>query len=159
MAAAPPLELRLASPSGAAARRCQAAYHRELAARLREGFDPRRAKPTPPREMSPPRGYFLLASVSGRVVGCGGLRRLAGRAGEVKRMWTAPKARRRGVARALLRELESLARAAGMEALRLDTNRALIPALTLYRREGYRPIQPYNRNPYAQHWLEKKLRA
>jgi len=38
-------------------------------------------------------------------------------------MWTAPEARGQGVARRVLHELEALARAAGIETLRLDTNR------------------------------------
>jgi len=72
-------------------------------------------------------------------------------------MWTAPEARGQGVARRILHELEALARMAGIETLRLDTNRVLVEAQAMYRREGYREITRYNDNPYAHHWFEKKL--
>jgi DNA invertase Pin-like site-specific DNA recombinase len=77
--------------------------------------------------------------------------------GIVKRMWTAPEARGQGVARRVLHELEALARNAGIETLRLDTNRVLVEAQAMYRRAGYREIARYNDNPYAHHWFEKNL--
>src|SRR6267154_70172 len=43
--------------------------------------------------------------------------------GEIKRMWTASSARRRGVARKVLHTLETLAREAGLTVLHLETNR------------------------------------
>ena len=57
----------------------------------------------------------------------------------------------------MLHRLEQLARDAGMTTLRLDTNRALLEAQTLYRREGYYEIERFNDNPYAHHWFEKRL--
>jgi DNA-binding MarR family transcriptional regulator/GNAT superfamily N-acetyltransferase len=150
------IELRVVSPKSAAARRCLAAYFRELAARFEDGFDPAGDAP-PPDEMTPPNGCFILARIEGRVAGCGGLRRIGKHIGEVKRMWTAPEARTRGVARRVLRELERLALELGLKTLRLDTNRVLAEAQAMYRREGYREIARYNDNPYAHHWFEKKL--
>lgn len=78
--------------------------------------------------MTPPKGFFVLAQIDGQTVGCGGLRRLDERVGEIKRMWTAPQARGQGVARRVLHKLEALAREAGIEMLRLDTNRVLVEA-------------------------------
>jgi ribosomal protein S18 acetylase RimI-like enzyme len=72
-------------------------------------------------------------------------------------MWTAPEARGQGVARRVLHELEALARDAGIETLRLDTNRVLVEAQAMYRRAGYREIPRYNDNPYAHHWFERNL--
>ncbi len=77
--------------------------------------------------------------------------------GEIKRVWTAPSARGVGVARRMLRALESSARAMRLKALRLDTNRALTEAHALYRKEGFREIARFNDNPYADHWFEKRL--
>jgi DNA-binding MarR family transcriptional regulator/GNAT superfamily N-acetyltransferase len=151
------IEIRVVSPSSAAARRCLAAYYRELAARFENGFDPGKGDPAPPEEMMLPDGFFVLARLDGRAVGCGGLRRTDDRVGEIKRMWTAPEARGQGVARRVLHALEALAREAGIETLRLDTNRVLVEAQAMYRRQGYREIARYNDNPYAHHWFGKQL--
>ena len=35
--------------------------------------------------------------------------------------------------------------------------RALAAAQAMYRQMGYREIPPYNDNPYAHHWFEKRL--
>jgi GNAT superfamily N-acetyltransferase len=54
-------------------------------------------------EVTPPRGVFLIAYLDGQPVGCGALRSLpptGARVAEIKRMYTAPAARRRGVSRA-----------------------------------------------------------
>jgi DNA-binding MarR family transcriptional regulator/predicted GNAT family acetyltransferase len=151
------LELRVVAPNSAAARRCLAAYFRELTARFEGGFNPGEGDPAPEEEMAPPNGFFVLARIDGRPVGCGGLRRIDKHIGEIKRMWTAPEARGQGVARRVLHELETLAREAGVDTLRLDTNRVLVETQAMYRREGYREIVRYNDNPYAHHWFEKKL--
>jgi hypothetical protein len=39
----------------------------------------------------------------------------------------------------------------------LDTNGSLGEAIALYRRSGYRDIERYNDNPYAEHWFAKDL--
>ena len=49
------------------------------------------------------------------------------------------------------------ARDAGLTKLRLETNRALTEAQALYRAEGYREVAPFNAEPYAHHWFEKRL--
>jgi GNAT superfamily N-acetyltransferase len=107
--------------------------------------------------MTPPHGWFFLARLDGRPVGCGALRRLNAEEGEVKRMWTAPDARGLGVARRIIAAVEAAAREAGMAVLRLDTNRALNEAHALYRKLGFVEIARYNDNPYADHWFEKRL--
>ncbi len=90
------------------------------------------------------------------VVAGGGVRRLAPGLAEVKRMYVTPAHRGRGLAGALLGALEDQAADLGCSAVRLDTG--LQPrALTLYRRAGYRAIDPYNDNPYAVFWGEKAL--
>jgi DNA-binding MarR family transcriptional regulator/GNAT superfamily N-acetyltransferase len=151
------VELGVISPSSATARRCLRAYFRELAARFEGGFDPGEGDPAREEEMTPPAGYFVVARLDGRPVGCGALRRIDRSVGEIKRMWTAPEARGQGIARRVMQKLEALAREGRLKTLRLDTNRALVEAQALYRREGYREIARYNENPYAHHWFEKNL--
>ena len=92
-----------------------------------------------------------------RPVGCGALKLHANAPAELKRMWVAPSVRGLGVGVRLLRELEQRARSAGVRVLRLETNRALKEAITLYRASGYREVAPFNAEPYAHHWFEKRL--
>jgi DNA-binding MarR family transcriptional regulator/GNAT superfamily N-acetyltransferase len=139
------------------ARWCLAEYFRELAERFDSGFDPAKGGGVSEAEMTPPAGWFFLARLDGRPVGCGALRRLSGSVGEVKRMWTAPDARGLGVARRVVATIEATAREAGLTTLRLDTNRALTEAQALYRKLGFVEIARYGDNPYADHWFEKRL--
>lgn len=108
-------------------------------------------------EMEPPRGAFHLVHLDGEPVACGGVRRLGEEVAEVKRMYVAPSARRRGVARALLTRLEEDAQRLGCRAVRLDTGPGMESAIALYRSAGYREIDDYNGNPHAGHWFEKGL--
>jgi hypothetical protein len=39
----------------------------------------------------------------------------------------------------------------------LETNRALKEAIALYRASAYREVAPFNAEPYAHHWFEKRL--
>jgi hypothetical protein len=43
--------------------------------------------------------------------------------------------------------------------LRLETNRALSEAISLYRTAGYREVEAFNDEPYAHHWFEKTISA
>lgn len=142
---------------GAEARACVDAYLRELDERFESGFDPARSVSADPDELSPPRGIFLVARLDGVAVGCGAVKTLARRRGEIKRMWVASSARGLGVGQRLLDALEAHAADMNLTTLCLDTNRSLTEARALYARNGYREIAPYNDNPYADHWFEKTL--
>ena len=72
-------------------------------------------------------------------------------------MWVADAVRGLGIGRRLLEELERRAAAAGVPALRLETNRALQEAIGLYRSAGYVEVEAFNDEPYAHHWFEKRL--
>lgn len=151
------VEIRVEPPDGADARWCLGAYFRELAGRFDAGFDPAKSNPASEADMMPPNGYFVLARLDGEPVGCGALKRKSGTVGEIKRMWTAPSARGYGVARRVLRTLETIARESGLTTLQLETNRTLKEAQALYRKEGYREVAAFNDEPYAHHWFEKRL--
>jgi GNAT superfamily N-acetyltransferase len=113
-----------------------------------------------PEEFGPPGGAFVVGfDERDRPVCGGGIKRLAPGVAEIKRMYVAPPARGRGVARALLAALEDAARALGYERLRLDTGPKQPHAEALYRSAGYAPIPDYNGNPAASFWGEKPLRA
>ena len=57
----------------------------------------------------------------------------------------------------LLAELEEAAHRLGYRGVYLDTNGSLTEAIAMYGRAGYRPIERYNDNPYAQAWFAKRL--
>ncbi len=151
------VELSFESPASADARACLDAYFREIAERFEAGFDPARDRTPSDDELTPPKGWFVVARLEGEPVGCGALKQVDNATGEIKRVWTTPSARGLGVARRVLRKLESAARDDGLITLRLDTNKALTEAHALYRKEGYREIERFSDNPYAHHWFEKRL--
>ena len=93
---------------------------------------------------APPHGTFLLAEVGGRPVGCGGLRPgpQCGE-GEVKRMYVAPEARGKGLARALLRGLVEAGIDLGRRRLVLETGTEQPEAIALYTGAGWQPTAPY----------------
>ena len=62
---------------------------------------------------------------------------------EVKRMYVAPRARHRGLARQLLGHLERTAREAGAEVMVLETGERQPEAIALYESSGYVPIPGY----------------
>jgi ribosomal protein S18 acetylase RimI-like enzyme len=139
-------------------------YFAELAARFEHGFDVGQASPDAPSDLVPPKGLLLVATLAGEAVGCGVLRHHDLRAGvpvwsEIKRLWVSPSVRGIGLGRRLLAALEQRAASAGAPVARLDTNRVLTEAIAMYRAEGYREIAPFNDNPYAHHWFEKRLTA
>lgn len=146
----------VAEPADSAdARACVDAYYKELGERFEHGFDPGSGGYASDAAAEP--GIFLLARLDGRPVGCGALRPLDASTGEIKRMWIAPEARGIGLARRLLAALEACALDTGLTRVRLDTNRALNEAQSLYRKAGYREIGRYNDNAYADFWFEKDL--
>lgn len=90
-----------------------------------------------------PHVRFFLARLDGFAVGCGGVEDYA----EVKRMYTRPAARGRGVAKALLYRIEDEARRANKSVLRLETGILQREAIGLYETMGFRPCGPFG--PYA----------
>jgi GNAT superfamily N-acetyltransferase len=63
------------------------------------------------------------------------------------------------VARFLLSSLEAVAREMEVLELRLDTNRSLTPAITLYCSDGFVEVSRYNENEFANIWMSKRLDA
>jgi GNAT superfamily N-acetyltransferase len=151
------VEIEVVDPEAADAQRCLLEYFAELDRRFRAGFDPGGSRPALPEEMRPPAGLFLVATLRGQPVGCGGLKLHGRDPAEIKRMWVAPTSRGLGVGRRLLRELEARAAGHGCRAIRLDTNAGLTEAIAMYRSAGYREVEAFNDEPYADHWFEKRL--
>jgi GNAT superfamily N-acetyltransferase len=98
-----------------------------------------------------------VAYVDGMPSGCGAFKRLDDQHIEIKRVYVAPEARGRGVAKAIVGRLEELAREAGYSVARLDTGNNQPEADALYRTLGYTEIADYNANPWASNWYQKSL--
>jgi DNA-binding MarR family transcriptional regulator len=144
-------------PTHRHAQHCLRCYFAELDARFPLGFDLDGSLPVDLDDMRPPAGAFLVATLRGEPVGCAALKHGGAAPPEVKRMWVDPSARGLGLGRRLLSDVEALARANGSRAIRLDTNAALVEAISLYRSAGYEEIPPYNDEPNADRWFEKAL--
>jgi len=101
------------------------------------------ADDVPAEEFDPPMGTFLVLMDGDVTVAGGGIRRFDAETCEVKRMWTHPDYRRQGHAKAVLAELESIARERGYLRMRLETGDAQPEALALYPSLGFAKIGNY----------------
>ena len=106
-----------------------------------------------PAEFTPPQGLFLVGLLDGVPVAMGGWRRIAvadhPAAAEIKRMYVVRSARRQGLSRRLLAELERTAAAAGLTRLVLNTGPEQPAAIALYESVGYGPVPGFGH--YACH--------
>ncbi|HEX2130310.1 MAG TPA: GNAT family N-acetyltransferase [Actinophytocola sp.] len=97
--------------------------------------------PVDPAEFAPPEGLFLVGYLDDAPVVCGGWRVHGDGdtdgAAELKRMYVTPAARGRGLARAMLAELERTAHAAGHRRIVLETGLSQPEAIALYTSSGY----------------------
>jgi len=151
------VEFQVADPKSPDARYCLDAYCEELDDRFEAGFDPDRSISADAHELTKPEGLLLLGRLHGEPVACGALKLHDHEPAELKRMWVDPSARGLGLGRRLLTELEEHARRHGVTTVRLETNRTLTEAIDLYRSAGYKEVEPFNDEPYAHHWFEKRL--
>ena len=99
-----------------------------------------------PELVRAPRGAFVVARLDGEPVACGALKPFddAG-VGEIKRMYTTPHARRRGISRAVLAHLERRAAELGYRRLQLETGTEQPEAISLYEAQGWVRVTPYGR--------------
>jgi putative acetyltransferase len=119
-------------------------------------------------ELSPPESVFALdldrlrgpdisfwtAWEGEQLLGCGALKELTHRHGEIKSMRTPAALRRKGAGRALLEHIIQTARERGYEQLSLETGShpAFEPAQRLYQRFGFvlcGPFADYREDPHS----------
>src|SRR4051812_5874537 len=151
------VEIGVRDPADPHARHCLREYAAELGRRFPDGFDPGRSISAGDDELRPPRGLVLVATLLGEPMGCGALKFHPGAPTELKRMWVANDARGLGLGRRLLAALEARAAEGPSGLLHLETNGGLTEAIALYRSAGYREVAPFNDEPYAHHWFEKRI--
>lgn len=87
--------------------------------------------------------YALVAYENERPTGCGAIKEFAPGAMEVKRMYTLPESRGKGIASRILSELENWAAELSCEKCVLETGKRQPEAISLYRKSGYSTIPNY----------------
>jgi putative acetyltransferase len=102
-----------------------------------------------PGEYAPPDGTLLLALHDGKAAGCVALRKFAVDICEMKRLYVAPDFQGAGVGRRLVDEIIAEAKRLGYVNMRLDTMPKMASAQKLYRKLGFKEIEPYRFNPVA----------
>ncbi|MCA1842893.1 MAG: GNAT family N-acetyltransferase [Actinobacteria bacterium] len=147
-----PLVLRRLSPgddlAGVAA--LMAGYVAEIRRNLFEGHGLKLEDATPDSGelvqisglLEPPQRLYL-AEVDGQPAGTCGLKEIAPGVAEIKRMYVDPGLRGHGVARALLKRVVDDGRAAGYQALQLETAVWMVEAHALYRSCGFTDAPPF----------------
>jgi DNA-binding MarR family transcriptional regulator len=138
------VEIAVEDPASADAQFCLGEYYKELQERFDGGFQLEKSLPIDD-------AVFLVARLRGVPVGCGAIK--LGQS-YIKRMWISPGTRGLGLGRRKLGELEQLSETG---VARLETNRNLTEAISLYKASGYVEVEPFNDEPYAHHWFEKRL--
>jgi ribosomal protein S18 acetylase RimI-like enzyme len=151
------VEIAPIDPAHPHAQHCLNAYFAELNRRFETGFDPTVGISATEHELRPPAGLLLVARRDGEPIGCGALKFHEAEPTELKRMWVDASARGLGLGRRLLSELERHAALHGARIVRLETNKSLVEAISLYRSTGYVEVARFNDEPYAHHWFEKQL--
>ncbi len=124
------------------AKRLAAEAVRDLAERYGGGGDD---TPIEPADFDPPEGGFFIAVLDGEPVGCGGWRShgTTDDVAELKRMYVAPAARGRRVARMLLAAIEDSARERGRRRMILACGQKQPEAISLYQSSGYERIDNF----------------
>jgi len=103
-----------------------------------------------PGDYVPPDGRLLLAEYESQLAGCVALHKLSADICEMKRLYLRPQFRGKGLGRVLADRIIAEARQIGYQRMRLDTvEPAMKDAVAMYRKIGFREIQPYCTNPIA----------
>jgi putative acetyltransferase len=104
---------------------------------------------------------LFVAREDRQAIACGALRRHADGIGEVKRMYTRPAFRSRGIGGAILAAIQDLARGDGIRRLVLETGDRHPAAWRLYERAGFTrcgPVLDYPDSPWSV-FYDKQLGA
>jgi putative acetyltransferase len=129
-------------------------------AEMRAGSPPSACHVLPADGLKSPDIRFFTLREGDTLLGCGALKRLESRHGELKSMRTADAALGRGIGKAMLDRLIAAARSEGMTRLSLETGSTpqFAAALRLYEREGFErcgPFGGYSDTPFTRFFTKE----
>jgi len=87
--------------------------------------------------------HTIVALENGEPMGCGAIKEFDPDAMEVKRMYTSPESRGKGIASSVLRELEKWALEMSYKKCVLETGKRQPEAISFYKKNGYTVIPNY----------------
>ena len=87
--------------------------------------------------------HVVVAYKNGKPFGCGAIKKFTKNTMEIKRMYTSPEGRGKGIATRILAELETWATELSFEKCVLETGKKQTDALGLYKKNGYIVIPNY----------------
>jgi DNA-binding MarR family transcriptional regulator/GNAT superfamily N-acetyltransferase len=151
------VSIQSVDPSSDPARFCIASYFAELERRSGHRLAAATRTAAEPHELICPRGRMRIALRDSEPVGCGAVKFNGDGTCDIKRMWVSESARGARIGWRMLAELESLATRRKCTVARLETNKTLVEAIAMYKRAGYVEVAPFNDEPFADHWFEKRL--
>jgi putative acetyltransferase len=104
--------------------------------------------------------YVVVAYENGKPVGCGAMKEFTLTTMEIKRMYTSPQSRGKGIATGILGELEGWAAELSYQKCILETGKRQPEAIGLYKKHGYRIIPNYGQYAGIENSLcfEKNIR-
>jgi len=87
--------------------------------------------------------HVVIAFQGDDAIGCGAIKEYDLQTVEIKRMYTSPDSRGKGIASLVLRELEKWAAELKYAQCILETGKKQVEAIRLYQKCGYQPIKNY----------------
>jgi len=87
--------------------------------------------------------YVVVLYKNEKPIGCGAIKEFDATAMEVKRMYTSPESRGKGIATKILSELEAWTKELSYEKCVLETGKRQPEAVQLYTKSGYKMIPNY----------------
>lgn len=87
--------------------------------------------------------YVVVAYENGKPIGCGAIKEYSPDTMEIKRMYTLPESRGKGIATKILNELELWATELSYKKCVLETGKKQFEAIELYKKNGYKLISNY----------------
>lgn len=146
----PPPDIRIDDLSDGTVEALMVEHHREMF----QYSPPESVHALDPAALRTPDLTFWSAWIDAEIAGCGALKELDARHGEIKSMRTVARHLRKGVASALLRHIIGVARERGYTRVSLETGtpEAFAPARELYVRFGFTvcpPFGDYQEDPYS----------
>lgn len=103
--------------------------------------------------------HAVVAYEAGQPLGCGAIKELEPGTTEIKRMYTVPASRGKGIATQILTALETWATELGYNICKLETGKRQPEAIRVYEQNGYQTIPNYGQYAGIENSVcfEKKL--